>query len=101
MAINEIEMNTTTLAGDIETLELTVTQLEKQMKKMFGFIDELDKMWDGPANQAFNQQFQADYRTCEEMCRVLRELIGCLKHARQEYDKCEQNIDSMIRSIPI
>ncbi len=101
MAINEIEMNTSTLAGDIESLESLVTDLESQMKKMFGSITELDRMWDGPANAAFNQQFQIDYQSCEEMCRVLRELIGSLKYAREEYDKCEQNIDTVIRSIHV
>lgn len=99
MAVNEIEMNTSTLAADIETLETTVSQLEGQMKKMFQSVGELDRMWDGPANATFNQQFNIDYQVCEEMCRVLWELIGSLKHARTEYDKCERNIDSMIRAI--
>jgi WXG100 family type VII secretion target len=101
LAISEIEMNTSTLAGDIESLEGLVTSLRNQMKKMFQSVDELDRMWDGPANAAFNQQFQADYKTCEEMCKTLTDLIGSLRHAGEEYDKCEQNIDSMIRSIPI
>lgn len=101
MAVNEIEMNTSTLAGDIETLEQAAAQLESQMKKMFQSIEELDTMWDGPANEVFNQQFQLDYQFCEEMCGVLRDLIGSLNHAREEYDKCEQNIDSLIRTIQI
>ncbi|MCI9102649.1 MAG: WXG100 family type VII secretion target [Lachnospiraceae bacterium] len=101
MAVNEIEMNTSTLAGDIESLEGLVNSLRSQMKKMFQSVEELDAMWDGPANAAFNQQFKADYKTCEEMCKTLTELIGSLRHAGEEYDKCEQNIDSMIRSIPI
>lgn len=101
MAVNEIEMNTSTLSGDIEALEKLVTELEAQMKKMFGSITELDQMWDGPANTAFNQQFQLDYQSCEAMCKVLRELIDSLKHAREEYDRCEENIDSVIRAINI
>lgn len=101
MAVNEIEMNTSTLAGDIENLEGLVKQLEAQMKKMFQSVEELDRMWDGPANAAFNEQFQSDYRTCEGMCATLTELIGSLRHAGEEYDKCEQNIDSIIRAIPV
>ncbi len=101
MAVNEIEMNTTTLARDIESLEGLVSQLESQMKKMFQSVNELDQMWDGPANDAFNQQFQLDYQTCQAMCDTLKELIDSLWHAGEQYDKCEQNIDSMIRSIPI
>lgn len=101
MAITEIEINTSTLGKDIESLETTVGQLEKQIEKMFGSIEELDKMWDGPANAAFTQQFQIDYQTCVEMCQILRELIDSLQHAKEEYEKCEQSVDGLIRSIQI
>lgn len=101
MAINEIEISTAALQGDIEALETTLSQLEIEMKSMFQSVGELDRMWDGPANDAFNQQFLADHQTCQAMCETLRELIESLRHARTEYDKCEQNIDSMIRMVAV
>ena len=99
--VNEIEMNTSMLAGDIESLESTVGQLETQLKNMFDSVNRLDTMWNGAANSAFNQQFQSDYAVCQEMCRTLRELIASLDHAADEYDKCEQSVNSMIRSLNI
>lgn len=101
MEIKEIEINTVKLFQDIETLETDVEKFDNQMKKMFSSISELDAMWDGPASEAFKQQFQIDYQFCEEMSKVLKDLIESLKHAREEYDKCEQNVEDLICAIQI
>ena len=101
MAITEIEINTSTLGTDIETLETTLGQLEIQVEAMFTSVSELDRMWDGPANDAFNQQFRLDYQICVAMCQTLKELIESLRYAKGEYEKCEQSIDGLIRSIQI
>lgn len=98
---NEIEMDTSLLARDIDNLESTLTQLETRLGKMFDAINKMDAMWNGSANSAFNAQFKNDYDTCKSMCGILRELIGSLNHAKEEYDKCEQNISGMIQSIKI
>ena len=98
---NEIEMDTSLLGRDIDNLENTLTQLETWIEKMFDTINKMDTMWKGPANNVFNVQFKNDYETCKTMCGILRELIGSLNHAKEEYDKCEQNVNNMIRSIKI
>lgn len=101
MAINEIEVNTSTLSKDIEVLKSTLKQLDSQMKNAFRSVEELDRMWDGAANETFNQQFGRDYQSCQEMHKTLLELTQSMEHARQEYDKCEQNVDMTIRAINI
>lgn len=101
MAINEIEMNTSTLGRDIETLEDAVGRMEQCANEMFANIQDLSRMWSGNAHTAFQQQFQMDYESCQELHRVLGELVDSLQHAREEYDKCEQNVDNLIRSIQI
>ena len=101
MAITEIEMNTSTLGRDIDSLENMLGQLETQIEKMYGSITDLDRMWDGPANEAFNHQFSRDYQLCLKMCQVLKELIDSLQHAKTEYEKCEQNVDILIRTIKV
>lgn len=101
MTVNEIEINTSTLAGTVENLENTTSKLEEQVKKMFQTIQDLDQMWDGEANKAFNEQFQQDHKACEEMCQELREMINSFKHAREEYDKCESRVDELVRQLRV
>ena len=101
MAIKEIEINTVTLLRDIDILETKMGELDGQTEKMFSAISDLDTMWDGPASEAFKEQFQLDYQSCKEMSKVLKDLVESLKHARQEYDTCEQNVEDLIRAIQI
>lgn len=101
MGINEIEVNTSVLSGDIDLLKDTLSQLNAQTERMFFSVSELDEMWDGPASEAFNRQFHIDYQSCKKLCSTLAELVECLQHAREEYDSCEQDVDSVIRAINI
>ena len=68
-------------------------------EKMFDEIKELDSMWDGTANNAFNVQFQNDYEMMQEVCRNLKRLIDSLEFSKREYIKCEQQVDSAVRSM--
>lgn len=101
MTVNEIEINTSTLTGTIENLENATSKLEEQIKKMFQTIEELDQMWDGEANNAFNEQFSQDHKMCQQMCREIREMIDSFQHAREEYDKCESRVDELVRQLRV
>lgn len=99
--MNEIEMDTSVLYRDIEELEDRAADLENLVKNIFNSMEELDRMWDGPANDEFSRQFQKDYQFCEGMCKILRQWIQSLKYAGQEYDNCEYSVSSVIRSVDV
>ena len=101
MAITEIEVNTGSLSGDIGQLESTVSQLEREIRTMAGVVESLNATWDGPAKKMFESQFQKDRGICDEMCKLLREMIDSLKFARGEYDKSEQRVDAIVRSVRV
>ena len=101
MAIREIEQNTDRLSDDIIRLEEEKAVLEKAIDAMFDAVNTLDTMWKGPANEAFRAQFQSDYETCSEMNKTLGILIEKLRKAREEYDKCEAEVESLVRAIRI
>ena len=58
-------------------------------------------MWDGPANEAFQAQFNADHARMEELHSELRRLISCMEYARAQYDQCEDEVYQAIASIPL
>jgi WXG100 family type VII secretion target len=101
MAIKEIEQNTDYLADDISRLEQEKTILEQAIDEMFAAVRDLDSTWEGPAKAAFVNQFQVDYNRCKEMNNRLASLIEKLETARNEYDKCENEVGDIVRSIRI
>lgn len=96
-----IEINIRTLDNDIGDMQNEVKALRDEMKQAFNAVTELDSMWNGPANDAFNRAFQQDNEAMEEMCRTIDSLIGFMENARDEYRKCEVAVSSEIDSIRI
>lgn len=101
MAIKEIEQNTDFLSDDITRLEDEKAVLEQAMDEMFAAVEELESTWQGPAKAGFTVQFQNDYERCKEMSNTLESLIGKLRTARSEYDKCENEVGNIVRAIRI
>ena len=96
-----IEINIGTLANDIGEMQTEVKMLREEMRKAFESITELDAMWNGPANDAFNQAFRSDHEAMEGMCKTIDSLIQYMENARDEYRKCEASVSSEIDSIRI
>ena len=89
MAVREIAVNTATLARDTAQLTTLLVRLEKDKAKMVQEIQELNRMWQGPSNQAFNDQFKTDCTSLDNLCRTIREMIGAMENAKREYDQCD------------
>lgn len=101
MAIREIEQNTDFLSDDIARLEEEKAALGQAIDAMFDAVQKLETTWKGPAKEAFQTQFQADYQTCKEMNKTLETLIDKLRTAGAEYDRCEEEVGNIVRSIRV
>ena len=98
---NEITVNTWTLSSDIETLQQQLNVIKTDMDKMYDAVRVLDSMWDGPANQAFNVQFNSDRNDMLELCNTVQKIIDCMEYAKKEYNSCEADVGSIVASIAI
>lgn len=96
-----IEININTLSNDIDSMQFEINALRQEMTKAFEAVRELDQMWNGPANDAFNHAFQVDNQSMEEMCKIIDSLIDYMSNARDEYRKCENAVSAEIDAIRI
>ena len=99
LVVKDIAVNTAALSKDIERLHGLLSQLEKGRRKLAEEIQELNTMWQGPSNQAFNVQFQADCECLENMCTTIREMIQAMEHAKTEYDLCDNRVGDSIAAL--
>ncbi len=95
----QFEVDVQRLNTDIERAKGSLNYIKSNLKIMFGEIKELDSMWDGKANNAFNIQFNNDYEMMQSVCKNLESLISALETSRQDYIKCENQVASAIRSM--
>lgn len=96
-----IEVDIATLEQDVRELEETLALVRNDMKSMFETVNELDAMWDGPANEAFNRQFTADRNLFEELCDAVDDIIDSMENAKNAYRKCEAAVKEEIDKIKI
>lgn len=101
MTITEIEIDTCSLDRDAGAMTEKLARVEREVDGMFEAVRELDRMWDGPANQAFVQMFRRDYETMQELCGALRTLTGCMAAAGRAYGRGENTVGSVVSSIRI
>ncbi len=101
MEIKEITVDTAILAADVNELQEALAIVEDRLKKMFDHVTELDTMWDGPANEEFNRQFADDHENSREMCKTVQSIIDNMQYAREQYDICENEVNSIISAIGV
>jgi uncharacterized protein YukE len=101
MVGHEVSVDTNNLRMDITNLEDALKKAKIQLKDMFTQVEELDEMWDGPANETFRKQFKKDYDDSLAICDTVDDIIECLKYAREQYDLCENGVESLISKINI
>lgn len=99
--MREITINTSALSGDINELRGALASAKSQLEEMFGHVRELDAMWDGPANEAFNRQFVNDYENAKQLCQTVEEMLNCMEFAKNQYDLCENEVGGIVSAIAI
>lgn len=96
-----IEVDIASLERDVKELEETLTLIRNDMKFMFDTVKELDAMWDGPANEAFQRQFVNDRNLFEELCSAVEDIIDSMEDAGNAYRKCEVSVKEEIDKMQI
>lgn len=94
-----IEINIAALKHDIEEMKAKAEAVRKEMNRTFSQVKELDAMWDGPANDAFNRTFDSDRKKMEEMIEIINGLISYMENARDEYIRCEAAVSGAVDAI--
>lgn len=97
----EIGMNSVQLKKDIEAMEKELVEVRACIDRAYLSVRELDQMWDGPANMAFQTNFKNDKARMNEICDAIAVYINALVSAVGEYEKCEADVDAVILNIRI
>lgn len=96
-----IEINTDILNSDISVIEGHLNTIHEKLKGMYAQVEELNTMWKGQANAAFNSQFIQDYEYMESLLSNLDKYKNSMLEAKNKYVKCENSVHSMVNSLRI
>lgn len=97
--ITEIDIDR--LSSDISMLQQKKDEFKAGLKKLTESIIELNGSWDGPAKSAFDSRTTVDTENLKTAIVEIEKLITALEAARDEYNRCENAVDSIVSSIVI
>ena len=87
MALNRIDTKEIrVVAGSVEDL---AADYVRQVQALYQSGSELDKMWEGDANAAFNAQLGQDQPRFEAMNKVIGQYVQSLRDSADAYDSSE------------
>lgn len=101
MTIKEIKIDTIILNRDVDALRGLYNSIRKETDNMYGVVQELNAMWDGPANDAFVQQFNNDYENMKSVLSMVDSLIKCMSSASRDYVSGENRVEDIVSAIRI
>ena len=101
MEVTDIRVNTGNLQKDIGKLREALNGLIRTKDTMVGEVQELNTMWKGPANLAFNQQFMLDQEEFENLSGILEKMLQAMENAREQYDICDSKVNDLVNTIRI
>ena len=80
------------LRGKLDQARQIVGQLKESM-------ETLNSTWDGPANEAMNSRFAADYEALQDYCDLLEKIVDQMEQAQTCYENGESRVEAAIQSL--
>ena len=87
-----------------ETMNTLATGIEGKMDDwstavttIYQLIAEMDAMWDGDANDAFNQRMQDNRQKFNRLAQVMSEYVQAIKKAASNYASGEAEVSQIVK----
>ena len=98
---HRIEIETRLLAQDKDTIQGEIQSLKTYMTQMREQMEQLSGMWEGPAKEAFMNQFWSDFDYIQSFLTEMDTYTEAMEYAQREYEKCENDVAQIIGAIQI
>ncbi len=99
--MREIEVDSEILQSQINQLTDTLERTRETFNQLTERVESLQAMWNGPAHDEFNRQYELDRERMENMCQIIANIIEGMQQARIAYDQCENEVGDIVASISV
>lgn len=96
-----IATSTERMNHDISTYNEHLGKMQAAYDAAFDAVNALNATWSGPAHEVLVEQFLQDQEVMKTLMINLRNYREELENARTEYEKCEENVRSLISSMNV
>lgn len=96
-----IATNTDRMKSDISTYNDRMNKMDTAFREAWDAVEALNATWAGPAHDTLVAQFRQDQEIVKNLMISLENYREEFENAKKEYETCEQNVNSLIRSMNV
>lgn len=82
-----------TIAGDIDN---KIVEWNEAVQKIYKLKEEMDAMWDGTANDTFNNMFAEDAPKFNNLAELMQEYASAIRTAANKYIQGEEEVKNIV-----
>lgn len=82
-----------TIAGDMDR---KISEWQYAIQRIYMLNEEMDAMWDGSANDSFNQVFAEERVKFQRLTEIMQEYSGMVRTAANNYIQGEEEIRQIV-----
>ena len=94
--MSQITVTPQTMISLAEGIEDKIDERNNSVTAIYRLNDEMDAMWDGTANDTFNQMFQEDSTKFKSLSQVMQEYATAIKTAANKYIQSEDEVKGIV-----
>lgn len=91
ITVTPAEMNQ--IASNIEE---KISDWNQAVTKIYSLKDEMDAMWDGTANDTFNNMFAEDATKYNTLSSIMSDYAAAIRTAANKYIEAEQEVKTIV-----
>ena len=92
----EIRVNTDNMRSTATVFQEKITDWNSLVQQLWSLMEELDAMWDGDANEAFNALVTEDKPKFERLAQMMETYKTAIDTAASKYDSGEAEVKNIV-----
>jgi len=98
MSVGSIKVTPQQMRTVASNITNGANEWDASVKKIIGYVHELDAMWDGLGNDTFNAIWKSDEGSFTKLSLLMREYAQTVNKAADNYDTGEQEVRAIVSS---
>lgn len=92
----EIRVNTDNMRSTATVFQEKINDWNSLVQQLWSLMEELDAMWDGDANEAFNAMVTEDKPKFERLAQMMETYKTAIDTAASKYDSGEAEVKNIV-----
>ena len=92
----EIRVNTDNMRSTATVFQAKINDWNSLVQQLWSLMEELDAMWDGDANEAFNALVTEDKPKFERLAQMMETYKTAIDTAASKYDSGEAEVKNIV-----